>query len=142
MSINPFMDAYKGLRREITLIASVELKKHRIGQKQMSILFHLEETPSITPTQLAFQTQSDPAAVTRALQSMEKAGLVRKKADALDNRRVLHELTAKGRAKAQVLEGVRQEILQRIKKTVSAAELKELTRLMQLVADDLARQRG
>jgi hypothetical protein len=41
MSINPLIEAYRSLKREITLIASGELKKLNLGEKQMAILFHL-----------------------------------------------------------------------------------------------------
>lgn len=142
MSISPLLVAYKSMKREITLIASTELKRLGVGEKQMAILFVLAENQETTASLLADRTQSDPAAVTRALQSMEEAGLLKRKPDNQDNRRTLVCLTAKGREKAAEMEVVREEILARISKTLKVRDLRELERLMQTVAAGLLAQRG
>jgi DNA-binding MarR family transcriptional regulator len=141
MSINPLLAAYRALKREIGLIASMELKKLGTSQKQMAMIFHLAEAGTAGVSELATHTQSDPAAVTRALQSLEAAGLVKKNLDPTDSRRSRVELTAKGRRKAETLEAVRTQIGERISRTLPGKELKELERLMKAVAEGLLRQR-
>jgi DNA-binding MarR family transcriptional regulator len=102
------------------------------------ILFYLAENQGLVASDLARHTQSDRASVTRALQSLEKAGFLRRKLDPSDSRRVELELTAKGRSKAESLEAIRGEIIKRITGTLSAKELKELERLMKTVAEGLS----
>ncbi|MGZ3692956.1 MAG: MarR family winged helix-turn-helix transcriptional regulator [Bdellovibrionota bacterium] len=142
MSINNLMEAYRSFKREITLIASTELKKVSLGEKQMVILFYLAENQEATASCLASHTKTDPASVTRALQSLEGAGFIRKKMDPEDNRRSHLEITAKGRAKAESLEVIRNDISERIKNTLTAREIKELERLMRVVGAGLAEQRA
>jgi DNA-binding MarR family transcriptional regulator len=144
MSINPLLEAYRALKREIALVASSLLKKHGISQKQMTMLFYISENSQATASDLAFHTQSDPAAVTRALGSLEKAGYLKRETDPSDNRKTHLTLTAKGKAKAEKLEEIRSELSTRISDTVSASDLKELERLMRTVAEGLLarRQKG
>lgn len=142
MSINPLLEAYRSFKREITLIASTELKKVKMSEKQMVMLFYLAENHEATASCLAEHTQTDPAAVTRALQSLEESGYVRKKTDPLDNRRSHLEITAKGKAKAESLEVIRDDISQRISKTLNAKDLRELERLMRVVSEGLQGYRG
>lgn len=141
MSISPLLEAYRSLKREITLIASAELKNLDVGEKQMAILFYISENQGATASDLAAHTQSDPSAVTRALQSLKSAGLLKKKTDPEDNRRTHLELTPKGLKKAASLQVIREEVTKRISKTLSGADLKELERLMRTVAEGLQAQR-
>jgi len=141
MSTSPLLEAYRSLKREIRLITSTELKRFNLGEKQMLILFLLNERQEASASDLAFQTQSDPAAVTRAVQSMEEAGLLERETDSMDNRRFLFKLTPKGKDKAESLEVIREEVKRRIEKTLSQKELKELERLMRTVAKGLLTQR-
>lgn len=141
MSINPFVEAYRSFKREITLIASAELRQLNMSEKQMTMLFYLAENNEATASCLAAHTQSDPAAVTRALQSLQDAGFVKKKADPGDNRRFHLEITPKGRSKALALEEIRDGIAARISKTLGSRDLRELERLMRTVAEGLARHR-
>ena len=141
MSINPLIEAYRSFKREITLIASTELKKVSLGEKQMVMLFYLADNKEATASCLAAHTQTDPASVTRALRSLEESGFVKKKTDPLDNRRSYLEITAKGRAKASTLEVIRDDISSRITKTLTKQDIRELERLMRAVADGLSGQR-
>jgi DNA-binding MarR family transcriptional regulator len=141
MSNSPLLEAYRALKREITLIVAADLKRLNIGEKQMAILFYLSEGKAMTASSLAFHTQSDPAAVTRAVQSMEEAGLVRRKMDETDNRCTLLELTTKGKDKAASVEGIRNEVVRRIDGTLPPKQLKEFEHLMRAVADGLLSQR-
>jgi MarR family transcriptional regulator for hemolysin len=141
MSISPLLEAYRSMKREITLIASAELKSLNLGEKQMAILFYLAENRGLVASDLARHTQSDRASVTRALQSLESAGFLRRKSDPADSRRAELELTAKGRNMAEKLEAIRGEVIKRIAGTLSAKELKELERLMRSVAEGLSNLR-
>jgi DNA-binding MarR family transcriptional regulator len=142
MSINPLIEAYRSFKREIALIASTELKKVSMGEKQMVMLFYLSENKEATASCLAAHTQTDPASVTRALRSLEESGFVRKKVDPQDNRRSHLEITTKGKAKAESLEAIRDNFSSRISRTLSAKELRELERLMRTVAEGLSNQRA
>jgi DNA-binding MarR family transcriptional regulator len=136
MSTYDVLEAYTSLRRELNLVLAHELKNAEFGQKQMMILFKLRKEPA-SMGEIAEYSLSDKAAVTRAVASLEKAGLVRRAASPEDQRKSIVELTAKGRSKAHEAERVRSVISKCINDTISVKERGQLAMLLQKVVAQL-----
>jgi DNA-binding MarR family transcriptional regulator len=136
MSTFTVLDAYSALRREISLVRSVELKALDFGYKQMVILYRLTQG-NCAMGELAEYTQSDKASATRAVESLESAGWVKRIADPADRRKIIIELTARGRQKAAKAIEIRDHIGERVNATLNANEQKELSRLLNKVVEGL-----
>jgi DNA-binding MarR family transcriptional regulator len=140
MSTFIVLDSYSALRRELSLIRSVELKSLDFGYKQMMILYRLTLS-NASMGEIADYTQADKASTTRAVESLEKAGWVRRIADDEDRRKIIIELTARGKQKAVKAHEIRDHIGQQVNATLTAAEQKELSRLLNKVVEGLQEQR-
>ena len=99
MSTNTALELYGRFRRELSLLVATELKASDMGTLQMQIFIQLNDGPAAMG-ELSSATQSDKAAITRAIASLEVEGWVRRKSDSFDRRSSLVELTASGRKKA------------------------------------------
>ena len=141
MSTFEVLEAYSTLRREVSLISATRLKALAFGLKQMQILYRLTLSAAAMG-ELAEYTRSDKASITRAVSSMEKSGWVRRLDVKGDRRKIVIELTAKGRGKADKALDLRHYIGQRLNETITPAEQKELSKLLRKVADGLQKQRG
>ena len=80
MSTSSILDAYSSLRRELSLIFASHLKSSECGYKQTVILYCLKKTPT-SMSELSALCQSDPAATTRTVAALEKAGYVKRVQD-------------------------------------------------------------
>jgi DNA-binding MarR family transcriptional regulator len=141
MSTFEVLDAYSSLRREISLIRAAEMRALDFGYKQMLILYRLTKS-SASMGELAEFSQSDKASATRAVGTMEGSGWVKKVFDPTDRRKVFIELTAQGRRKAAKADVLRHHIGQRVNKTLSVQEQKELARLLKKVVLGLQENRN
>ena len=77
----------------------------------------------------------DPSRVTRLAKRLEREGLLRKERDRGDKRVVRMYLTDKGRGLIEGLSGRRERFDQRIGAVLSPEELKELRRMLGVLAD-------
>jgi DNA-binding MarR family transcriptional regulator len=84
-------------RRLLWSTAHEELLKHGETIWGWQVLANVERCSPITQCDLAFATAQHPAAVSRMLAELESIGLVRRRRDASDRRRVLVSLTRKGK---------------------------------------------
>jgi DNA-binding MarR family transcriptional regulator len=141
MSIKyPLLEAYAKLRREISLVGSVQLKAVEMGQKQMLALYRLSQSPC-SMSELADFAQSDKASTTRTVESLVADGIVRRLNDKSDRRRCVIELTAKGAKRAAKAHEVRDYIGERLNAALNASERDQLTELLSKVAASLSAQR-
>jgi DNA-binding MarR family transcriptional regulator len=68
-----------------------------LSPSQLSVLSTLESQGPLTPTELAAAERVKPPTITRVVDILEDAGLVRRKSDPGDRRSSRVELTARGR---------------------------------------------
>jgi DNA-binding MarR family transcriptional regulator len=137
MSSYEILDAYADLRRELATTVGMLLKPLGLGPKQMTLLSILAKEPSTSTTELAAQTLTDPAAVSRALKSLEDEGSITKTNHPGDSRRTLLSLTALGRRKALEAQKVRRALARKMAAGLNAREQSELVRLLRRAADGL-----
>ena len=136
MAKHEVLENYISLRREVNLVLGNKLKDTEFGQKQMLILYYLSHGP-ITMRELADYTLSDPAAISRAVASLEKDGVLVRKASPDDQRKVIVTLTAKGRQKSKEAEKVRMAIGDMVDDTLTVRERAQITHLLQKVVKGL-----
>ena len=140
MSTNDVLDAFGSLRRELARHSGELLKELEIGRTQMLILYRLGKGVA-TMTDLADYTLSDKAAITRAIGTLEQNGWIRRRADDIDRRKVLVELTVKGRAKCKEATSARDGLAKRMSNTLDAAERVKLSSLLLKVTEKLEKLR-
>ena len=140
MSTFEVLEAYAMLRREIGLIRATELKNHGFSYKQMMILFRLSSADA-TMGDLADFTMSDKASTTRAVETMEQAGLIKRVSDPHDRRKVIVALTPKGKLKSVKALEIRDHIGKRVNESLTLNERRELSRLLRKVVGGLQENR-
>ncbi len=84
---------------------AARLRGTGIGYGQFPFLRFLAGRDRVCQDEIARSLHFDKGTATRALQKLEKAGLVRRRGDAADARRQLVSLTARGRALAGRIDG-------------------------------------
>jgi DNA-binding MarR family transcriptional regulator len=140
MSTFAILDAYSSLRRELSLILAPLLRSSDLGHKQMLILYRLIQSPT-SMSELASYCQSDPAATTRTVAALERAGLVKRASDDRDSRKSIIELTKKGRGNAAKAEDYRKVVGAMVNKTLTPEEQAMFIRLTNKVVKGLQDQK-
>jgi DNA-binding MarR family transcriptional regulator len=140
MSTIEVLDAYAALRREIALLSAAELKSSDYGPKQLSVLYRLTISPA-TMGELSLFMASDKAATTRVVAALEDSGWVKRVGHETDKRVTIIHLTAKGQTLAKSTLVVRTAIGERINRTLTGSERKELAKLLNKVVVGLQDQR-
>lgn len=136
MSTFSVLDAFSLFRRELGLLRANEMKALEFGPKQMMILYRLTLSKA-TMGELAEYTASDKASATRAVSSLESAGLVRRQDHDEDRRIIIIELTNKGRSKAAEAVKLRKKIGERVNGALNQSEQKTLAALLARAANSL-----
>jgi DNA-binding MarR family transcriptional regulator len=106
-------------------------RSHRLGLSEWRVLAVLQAHPGSAATAIAQRTGLDKMSVSRALASLESAGRIVRRPDPDDGRRALASLTPAGRRLYSTLRG---EALAReaaVTGTLSAAERRALTGLLE-----------
>jgi DNA-binding MarR family transcriptional regulator len=125
-----FLDLWSAARRSVAAVAEV-LEAHGIGDNELAVLLHLEDTGPLTVTALAqemgvaFMTASD------AVARLERDGDVRRESNPRDRRSNLVALTPAGKRRAaaalKLVSGLADDVggKSRVELEQSAVELRE-----------------
>ena len=132
MSKYALLENYISLRREVNLVLGQELRNFDFGQKQMVILYQLTLGPA-SMRSLAVDTLSDPAAISRAVGSLEKGGFVSRLMCPDDQRKFIVTLTPKGRTKAKEAEKIRAAVGDMLNATLSQRERDQFNQLLEKI---------
>ena len=119
------LEKFGKLRRAINLAATQELKALGIGPKQAIILRQIARDETSSLSEIARATYTDPAAVSRALESLLAKKWVEQVAHPTDRRRWDVLLTAKGKEQIKEIETIYRKLAARFLAPLSEAE--ELT---------------
>src|SRR5690348_581717 len=90
-----------GIRRAVAALARrlrTERSANGLSLTKVSLLAHLYRKGSMTAAELAALERVQPQSLTRALAELVKGGLVGRRPDAHDRRRLLLDITGDGRA--------------------------------------------
>jgi DNA-binding MarR family transcriptional regulator len=105
-----------------------------VSARTWFVLSMLSKEDGISQGDMCQQFGLDPSRLTRIGQSLEREGMIRRERDPEDNRVVRMYLTEEGRATLRHLPGLGEELERRIRGVMSDEELKELRRLLILLA--------
>lgn len=111
-----------------------DLAPYGLNPKQIFVLRKLQETGGLAPSEIAELTFADRPTATSMIGTLERAGLVKRRRDPENGRRVIVELSSPGRAK---LESVPQSLWRSGRTSfdpeacLSREERQELTRLLE-----------
>jgi DNA-binding MarR family transcriptional regulator len=108
-----------------------------------ALLYKLHsEGEDVRPTDLAERLGIDTPAVTRKVQQLERAGLLRRSPDPVDARASRLRLTDAGRCSIERLFRAREDRLEELLAHWSKDDLEEFARLIELFASAVARDEG
>ena len=124
------LSAYGNMRRHLSLEFSQNLKPLKMGSKQAAILYQLVTNGDQSLTSLSRATLSDPAAITRAVQTMVKKGWVKKEEMATDQRQTLLRMTHAGEKLANQMRSILVATMENICADLSEKETHTLTALL------------
>jgi DNA-binding MarR family transcriptional regulator len=111
-----------------------DLGRYRVTPAQMGILFWLSEEGGLTLSEIAQRSMVDLPMVTRVVDRLVRAGLVARRGDTQDRRRVRAWLTPGGRALVPrltpIYEGVNRELLRNVGRAEERSFRRTLYRLI------------
>lgn len=121
--------------RKFTKFLNAELKNAGITPAELSYLNYLLEQNGMTQDELAKASCVDKAAVTRVIQTLEKKGVVERRADETDKRANRIYLTDKAYHYADVIKEVRKKWIQIIDVQMSRQEMQQLEHQVAEIAE-------
>lgn len=121
--------------RKFTKFLNSELKNAGITPAELGYLNYLLEQNGMTQDELAKASCVDKAAVTRVIQTLEKKGVVERRADETDKRANRIYLTDKAYHYADVIKEVRQKWMQIIDVQMSRQEMQQLEHQVAEIAE-------
>lgn len=136
------LDRFFKLRRAINIHAIKRLKGSGLSPKQAALLRCIATQGTVSLSELAGMTLSDPAAITRAVDSLVKRGLLEKK-DSLTDRRALQlRLSPSGRHIVSRMKGIQESIARDIFSVFSLDDRKHFMSLLDKVLSEFRSNYG
>lgn len=123
-------------RKRIWSAAHQELVKRGDTMWSWQVLAHLELCGALTQNGIATSTGQHPGATSRLLVDLEEQGLVRRRRDRKDQRRILVDLTKRGQAHLDRYKPLMESVTDRLFAGFTADDLTELQRLLRKLAGD------
>jgi len=130
-----FATLFARCRRLLWSVGHHELLKRGDDMWTLQMLAYIDRGDAVTQSDLAASTGQHPAAVSRLLAELESQRLVRRRRDHADRRRVLVELTARGRDRHRVHGVPVYAAIDRRLAALSQREQEALLRLLGKLAD-------
>jgi DNA-binding MarR family transcriptional regulator len=124
------LDAFTRARRRLSQLATQELKELAIGTQQAAIVFHLSKVKSASLGELARAVVADPAAITRAIASLARQGVIERTGHPSDRRRSQVSLRPEGRKLAREIEAARARIARGFHDPLSPADKQVFLKLL------------
>ncbi len=115
------------------LLARMREKGYEVAGEEMVILGRLFEEDGLSQTVLSERTVKDKTTVTRLLATMQKKGLIKRKADAQDGRVQRVHITAKGRKYFENFFPEAQSFMQKLNETIPAEDLRLTTETLKRI---------
>ena len=117
-------------KRMVTIVE----RETGVNAGQWFVLTMLGNEDGVAQGAICQRFDLDPSRLTRIGQALEREGMVRRERDPEDNRVVRMYLTGEGRERLRHLPGLDEELERRIRRVMSDEELKELGRMLVLLA--------
>lgn len=131
------IEAIVYLYTESRRITKVLAKRAQLTGPQLTVLKGLEQIGSLSLTELSERIRAQNSTVTGIIDRMEREGLVVRERSTEDRRVVQIKLTVKGAEIAKDISVEPMEVFREALKTLSAAEVRELLRILKKVASQV-----
>jgi DNA-binding MarR family transcriptional regulator len=131
--------AFLATMRQHGRLMMQEMRDHGLHHGQAMCLRLLSANDGITQRDLAGALHVARPTVTKMLNSMEKAGLVRRRPDAADARLTCVELTQAGRAEEKKMNLAAADYVNATIATLSEGDRRELARLLEVLGASIKR---
>jgi DNA-binding MarR family transcriptional regulator len=127
------LQTFANVRRLLNRIAVQKFKTIHLGLKQAIILRHIVFEGHQTLKELSYYTLTDPGALSRLIDSLEKKGILSRKNHKNDGRISILEATPKGKEIAHKIDQIYQEIDELLQQGLDEAEKKQFFSHLQKV---------
>ncbi|MHA7276327.1 MarR family winged helix-turn-helix transcriptional regulator [Arthrobacter sp. HLT1-21] len=127
------IDAIGSLTRDFAAGGTYPFRERRLGRAQMNLLYQLSRSEGLGIGGLAAALNVTSGAVSQTVEALKRAGLVRVEVDQADARARIVTLTDRARDEVDDFQRGYQEALAPRFDALSAAEVRELGRLLRLV---------
>jgi membrane fusion protein (multidrug efflux system) len=131
------VEAIRALKRAIARAAVGAFKDTGVGPQQFAVLHEVRRAGKASQAELARATFTDPAALMRALDSLERRGWVRRSSAGDDRRRKLVSLTPAGRRALVELDSAFEALRAQADGALSSRERKQFCSLAAKLASHL-----
>jgi DNA-binding MarR family transcriptional regulator len=111
------------LGRRLSYVLDRRLVRHGYNHTQAAMILALTKHPGLTAQDLARPAWVEPSSVTRALQALERRGLVARKAHPTDGRAMVLHLTERGKEEANLIVDLLKSISAVIERDLGPAEV-------------------
>lgn len=115
----------RDLRRSLSRAAAAIFARTGVGPKQVLVMRELARLGSTSQVDLALGTATDPAALMRAIDALERRGWVRRAGCTDDRRKKLVSLTPEGRREVGALDEAYESLRALLDEGLTAAERKQ-----------------
>jgi MarR family transcriptional regulator, organic hydroperoxide resistance regulator len=115
-------------------MAAVVERETGVSTRKWFALSMLGKEEGVSQGDMCQRFGLDPSCLTRLSQGLERGGMIRRERDPEDNRVVRVYLTEKGREKLQHLPALGEKLGRRVQGVLSDEELKELRRMLVVLA--------
>ncbi|MFK8184496.1 MAG: MarR family winged helix-turn-helix transcriptional regulator [Phormidesmis sp.] len=131
-SIHRLMHAYKHL-----LSNGINTRKIQLSITNIRVLKSVCRRPQSTAHSVAQRMQRDKAQITRALNDLIDAGLIKKVENPTDRRSQLLEPTSKGKKMKAKLDSIESQAVEQLTHNLAPADLEAFLRISQAMADNV-----
>jgi len=130
-----FLDIFAQAKRSLGLVVWQAFAPLDIGPKQVFLMRELAKADAMSQADLARATLSDPAATSRAVQTLITMGWVRRTRNMEDQRVLTVEMTAAGRAASKRIEAAYARAAREVVLPLDARDLKDFRRITTKLLD-------
>ncbi|MGH7284540.1 MAG: MarR family winged helix-turn-helix transcriptional regulator [Polyangiaceae bacterium] len=124
-----FLETFARTKRSLGLVVWQAYAPLDIGPKQVLLMRELAEAGSLSQAELARATMTDPAATSRAVQTLVTLGWVRRVRNDRDQRERVVEITASGRAISKKIEAAYARAAKQVVASLDARDLADFRRV-------------
>jgi DNA-binding MarR family transcriptional regulator len=124
-----FLETFARAKRSLGLVVWQAFASLDIGPKQVTLMRELAKVDSISQADLARATMTDPAATSRAVQTLITMGWVRRTRNEHDQRALTVEMTAAGRAASKRIEAAYLRAARQVTLPLDSRDLKDFRRI-------------
>jgi DNA-binding MarR family transcriptional regulator len=132
------LEMFGSVRRAIQRLAAKKLKALKLGTKQVIVLRLISKKGQCSLTELAEASDSDLAAVSRMIASLEKNNWLTRARDPNDARQAIVKLGPKAKRRLPEIEAVVDEIADEVLHSLSSSEVATFRSLLSKMEKELA----